>query len=568
MSLDSFKTRTTIAVGRDSFDLFSLPALERAGFSGVSRLPFSLKILLENLLRREDNAFVHADDIRALASWTPKAIGEKEISFMPARVLLQDFTGVPCVVDLAAMRDGIAQLGGDPQKVNPLQPVELVIDHSVQVDHFGRSDSLKLNADLEYHRNRERYVFLRWGQTAFNNFVSFRRKPASSIRSTSSTWRALSAARRSPAERSRIPTRSSAPTRIRRWSTGSAWLAGASAASRRKAAMLGQPSSMLIPAVVGYRLHGKLPEGATATDLVLTITEALRKKGVVGTFVEFYGPGLKHLTIADRVTLGNMCPEYGATVAIFPIDEMTLEYLRFTGRDPAQVALVEAYARRRAFSGPTTRQTRSTPIRSNWISPRWCRVLLALVVHRTGSRCRMRSRRSRRRCPTCRKRSRSPRPRPVAAARRSPKRWHTARARLSRDRRDHELHEHVEPERDDRRRAGRQARRREGPDVEAVGEDEPRARLQGRDRVSGQSESADVSSISSGSTSSATAAPRASATAVRCPTRSPLKSAIAGWSCARCCPATATSRAAFSRTSARTTWRRRRWWWPMRWPDR
>jgi aconitate hydratase len=345
MSLDSFKTRTTIAVGRDSFDLFSLPALERAGFSGVSRLPFSLKILLENLLRREDNAFVHADDIRALASWTPKAIGEKEISFMPARVLLQDFTGVPCVVDLAAMRDGIAQLGGDPQRVNPLQPVELVIDHSVQVDHFGRSDSLKLNADLEYHRNRERYVFLRWGQTAFNNF---RVVPPETgiVHQVNIEYLARVVCREEIAGRTltypdTVFGTDSHTTMVNGLGVVGWGVGGIEA----EAAMLGQPSSMLIPAVVGYRLHGRLPEGATATDLVLTITEALRKKGVVGTFVEFYGPGLKHLTIADRVTLGNMCPEYGATVAIFPIDEMTLEYLRFTGRDPAQVALVEAYAR-------------------------------------------------------------------------------------------------------------------------------------------------------------------------------------------------------------------------------
>ena len=345
MSLDSFKTRTTITVGRDSFDLFSLPALERAGFSGVSRLPFSLKILLENLLRREDNAFVHADDIKALASWTPKAIGDKEISFMPARVLLQDFTGVPCVVDLAAMRDGIAQLGGDPQRVNPLQPVELVIDHSVQVDHFGRSDSLKLNADLEYQRNRERYVFLRWGQTAFNNF---RVVPPETgiVHQVNIEYLA-----RVVCKESRNGRTMAYPDTVFGTDSHTTMVNGLGVVGwgvggiEAEAAMLGQPSSMLIPLVVGCRLSGALPKGATATDLVLTITEALRKKGVVGAFVEFYGPGLAHLTIADRVTLGNMCPEYGATVAIFPIDDMTLDYLRFTGRDPAQVTLVEAYAK-------------------------------------------------------------------------------------------------------------------------------------------------------------------------------------------------------------------------------
>ena len=342
MSLDSFRTRTTLAVGSDTVDYFSLSALEKAGFPGVARLPFSLKILLENLLRREDNAFVRADDIRALAGG---ATGATEISFMPARVLLQDFTGVPCVVDLAAMRDGIAELGGDPEKVNPLQPVELVIDHSVQVDYFGRSDAFALNADLEYQRNRERYVFLRWGQTALRNFrvvppetgivhqVNIEHLARVVCRETGNG--------RAIAYPDTVFGTDSHTTMVNGLGVVGWGVGGIEA----EAAMLGQPSSMLIPQVVGYRLTGRLPEGATATDLVLTITEALRKAKVVGTFVEFFGPGLAHLTIADRVTLGNMCPEYGATVAIFPIDEMTLDYLRFTGRDASQIALVEAYAK-------------------------------------------------------------------------------------------------------------------------------------------------------------------------------------------------------------------------------
>jgi aconitate hydratase len=345
MSLNSFGTRTTLSAGRDTVDLFSLPALERAGFPGVSRLPFSLKILLENLLRREDNAFVRADDIQALASWTPATIGDKEMSFMPARVLLQDFTGVPCVVDLAAMRDGIVQLGGNPDRVNPLQPVELVIDHSVQVDHFGRGDAWQLNAQLEYHRNRERYVFLRWGQTAFRNF---RVVPPETgiVHQVNIEHLARVVVRdevngRAVAYPDTVFGTDSHTTMVNGLGVVGWGVGGIEA----EAAMLGQPSSMLIPPVVGYHLTGRLPEGTTATDLVLTITEALRKKGVVGAFVEFYGPGLRHLTIADRVTLGNMCPEYGATVAIFPIDEMTLTYLRFTGRDAAHVALVETYAK-------------------------------------------------------------------------------------------------------------------------------------------------------------------------------------------------------------------------------
>jgi len=343
-SLDSFKTRTSITVGGDSVSIYSLPALEKA-FPGVARLPYSLKILLENLLRREDEAFVKTADIRALASWHPTTIGEKEMSFMPARVLLQDFTGVPCVVDLAAMRDGIVALGGDPQKVNPLQPVELVIDHSVQVDHFGTANALTLNADLEYHRNRERYVFLRWGQTAFHNFRVV--PPETGIVHQVNIEYLARVVCREETESGAIayPDTLFGTDSHTTMVNGLGVVGWGVGGIEAEAAMLGQPSSMLIPPVLGYRLTGKLREGATATDLVLTITEALRKKGVVGQFVEFFGPGLAHLTIADRVTLGNMCPEYGATVAIFPIDDMTLEYLRLTGRDDRQIALVEAYAR-------------------------------------------------------------------------------------------------------------------------------------------------------------------------------------------------------------------------------
>ena len=345
MSLDSFKTRSSLTVGSETFNYFSLPALERAGLADVARLPFSLKILLENLLRREDNAFVRADDVRALASWSPVHGGEREISFMPARVLLQDFTGVPCVVDLAAMRDGIVQLGGRAEQVNQLQPVELVIDHSVQVDYFGRADALTLNAELEYQRNRERYVFLRWGQKAFKDF---RVVPPETgiVHQVNIEYLARVVCRAADGGRTVVfPDTVFGTDSHTTMVNGLGVVGGGVGGIEAEAAMLGQPSSMLIPPVVGYRLTGRLPEGATATDLVLTITEALRKKGVVGRFVEFFGSGLRHLTIADRVTLGNMCPEYGATVAIFPIDDMTLEYLRFTGRDPAQVALVEAYAK-------------------------------------------------------------------------------------------------------------------------------------------------------------------------------------------------------------------------------
>ncbi len=339
-SRDSFSTRTSLTSGGRTLSYYSLPALAQA-FPSVEKLPFSLKILLENLLRREDEAFVKADDIRALAGWNPAAThADKEISFMPARVILQDFTGVPCVVDLAAMRDGMVALGGDPARVNPLQPVELVIDHSVQVDHFATANALGLNAELEYQRNHERYVFLRWGQDAFRNFRVVPPETGIVHQVNIEYLARVVVADGDTAYPDTCFGTDSHTTMVNGLGVVGWGVGGIEA----EAAMLGQPSSMLIPPVVGCRLSGKLPEGATATDLVLTITEALRKHKVVGKFVEFYGPGLGHLTIADRVTLGNMCPEYGATVAIFPIDVLTLDYLRLTGRDAAQVALVEAYA--------------------------------------------------------------------------------------------------------------------------------------------------------------------------------------------------------------------------------
>ena len=344
-SQNSFNARARLTTGDATVDMFSLTALERAGYSGVSRLPYSLKILLENLLRREDARFVDPEDIQALAGWDVKSTVQREIAFTPARVLLQDFTGVPAVVDLAAMRDGIVRLGGDPKKVNPLQPVELVIDHSVQVDHYRELNAADLNAALEFGRNKERYTFLRWGQEAFQNFrvvppdtgivhqvnleylarVVFKEQSGGSVLAYPDT----------------LVGTDSHTTMVNGLGVVGWGVGGIEA----EAAMLGQPISMLIPEVVGFRLVDRLPEGATATDLVLTITERLRKFGVVGKFVEFYGPGLEFLTIADRATLGNMSPEYGATIAICPIDEMTLDYLRLTGRKESHVQLVEAYAK-------------------------------------------------------------------------------------------------------------------------------------------------------------------------------------------------------------------------------
>ncbi len=343
--VNSFGTQTALTVGGRTRQMFSLPALEKAGFPQIARMPFSMKILLENVLRCEDGRFVKAADVEALAKWDLKSGGLREISFAPARVLLQDFTGVPAVVDLAAMRDGIRRLGGDPNRVNPLQPVELVIDHSVQVDYFGMANAFQLNAELEFSRNKERYEFLRWGQDAFRNF---RVVPPDTgiVHQVNLEYLArVVMSADTPNGSFCFPDTLVGTDSHTTMVNGLGVMGWGVGGIEAEAAMLGQPISMLIPQVLGFRLVGTMLEGATATDLVLTITEKLRKHGVVGKFVEFYGPGLEHLTIADRATLGNMCPEYGATIAIFPIDDMTLDYLRLTGREADQVALVEAYAK-------------------------------------------------------------------------------------------------------------------------------------------------------------------------------------------------------------------------------
>jgi aconitate hydratase len=344
-TVNSFGTRKDLDAGGRTVQHYSLRALRDAGYREIDRLPYSLKILLENLLRQEDGRFVKAADIETLARWDVKSAVQREISFAPARVLLQDFTGVPAVVDLAAMRDGIVRLGGDPNRVNPLQPVELVIDHSVQVDYFGQPNAFQLNAELEFSRNKERYAFLRWGQDAFSNF---RVVPPDTgiVHQVNLEYlaRVVMTSERNGqtiAYPDTLVGTDSHTTMINGLGVVGWGVGGIEA----EAAMLGQPISMLIPPVLGFRLVGTMLEGATATDLVLTITERLRKHGVVGKFVEFFGPGLSHLTIADRATLGNMCPEYGATIAIFPIDEMTLDYMRLTGRDESHVRLVEAYAK-------------------------------------------------------------------------------------------------------------------------------------------------------------------------------------------------------------------------------
>ena len=340
---NSFNAAATLESGAQKVNYFKLSALKDVN---LARLPYSLRILLENLLRCEDGKTVTADDIRFLATWDPKAEPSREIAYMPARVLMQDFTGVPAVVDLAAMRDAMKTLGGDPEKINPLQPAELVIDHSVQVDEYGSSNAYDLNAALEFTRNRERYAFLKWGQTAFNNFSAV--PPGMGIcHQVNLEYLARVTFTKTEADGSvtaypdTLVGTDSHTTMI----NGLGVLGWGVGGIEAEAAMLGQSVSMLVPQVVGFRLEGKLKEGTTATDLVLTVVEMLRKLGVVGKSVEFYGPGISDLPLADRATIANMAPEYGATCGIFPVDAETLKYLRLTGRPEEQVALTEAYYR-------------------------------------------------------------------------------------------------------------------------------------------------------------------------------------------------------------------------------
>jgi len=338
---DSFKSKAALKSGSKNYTIFRLDALKSTGVD-LTRLPFSLRILLENLLRHEDGRTVTADDIKFLSTWDPKAEPSREIAYMPARVLMQDFTGVPAIVDLAAMRDAMSALGGDPERINPLQPAELVIDHSVQVDQFGTSGSYDINAALEFQRNRERYAFLKWGQTAFRNFSAV--PPGMGIChqvNLEHLARVVFTTEDNFAYPDTLVGTDSHTTMI----NGLGVLGWGVGGIEAEAAMLGQPVSMLVPQVVGFKLTGKLKEGTTATDLVLTVTEALRKLGVVGKFVEFYGPGVSELPLADRATIANMAPEYGATCGIFPVDAETLRYLRLTGRAEEQIALVEAYYR-------------------------------------------------------------------------------------------------------------------------------------------------------------------------------------------------------------------------------
>src|SRR5690554_48030 len=340
---DSFATHDTFQVNGKTYTYASLPKLgERFD---IARLPFSMKILLENLLRNEDGVSVQPRHIEAVANWNPEADPDTEIAFMPARVVLQDFTGVPCVVDLAAMRDAVVKLGGRPEQINPQIPSELVIDHSVQVDAFGRREALDLNGKIEFERNKERYGFLRWGQNAFQDFKVVPPNTGIVHQVNLEHLARVVFEREIDGKLWALPDTLFGTDSHTTMINGIGVLGWGVGGIEAEAAMLGQPSSMLIPQVVGFKLSGKMPEGATATDLVLTVTQMLRKHGVVGKFVEFFGDGLQHLPLADRATIGNMAPEYGATCGIFPVDAEALRYLRLSGRSEQQIALVEAYAK-------------------------------------------------------------------------------------------------------------------------------------------------------------------------------------------------------------------------------
>jgi len=382
---NSFRTRDKLNVGAQSFDIHRLEFLEKQGVADLAKLPFSLRILLENLLRCEDGRFVHAEDIRALANWRPGA-PEKEIAFMPARVLLQDFTGVPAIVDLATMREAVQRMGGNPKRINPLFPAELVIDHSVQVDNFGNVNAFGLNAELEFQRNVERYAFLRWGQTAFQNFKVV--PPDTGIchqvnlEYLARVVCAMPYGNRFEAYPDSVVGTDSHTTMVNALGVFGWGVGGIEA----EAAMLGQPSSMLIPEVVGFRLHGRLSEGATATDLVLTVTEMLRKKGVVGKFVEFYGSGLSTLSVPDRATIANMSPEYGATMGFFPVRKHSVIFNSPRVRRNRSL-LLKPTAKSRCFFAPIKRPLRSSTTRWIWIWALSSPLSLVPSVRRIASRC-------------------------------------------------------------------------------------------------------------------------------------------------------------------------------------
>ena len=572
-SKDSFGARDTLKVGDKSYEIYRLDAVP-----GNEKLPYSLKVLAENLLRTEDGTNITKEHIEAIANWDPEADPSVEIQFTPARVIMQDFTGVPCIVDLATMREAVGDLGGDPDKVNPLAPADLVIDHSVIADLFGTANAFERNVEIEYERNGERYQFLRWGQGAFNDFKVV--PPGTGIvHQVNIEYLARVVWERDGVAYPDTCVGTDSHTTMENGLGVLGWGVGGIEA---EAAMLGQPVSMLIPRVVGFKLTGERPPGVTATDVVLTVTEMLRKHGVVGKFVEFYGDGVAEVPLANRATLGNMSPEFGSTAAIFPIDEVTIDYLKMTGRSDEQLALVRGL---RQGTGHVARpEARAEVLGVHRAGPVRCRRVdrraqASAGPHRADRRKDAPSARtftttSRR---TCRVEHtkldeaveesfpasdpavlsfddndavgavggrRFERTTQQSGRRqvRGPRRVHP-RPRRGGDRGDHVVHQHLQPRGDARRGAAGQERRREGADVQAVGEDHDGARARRSSPPTTTRPGCGRIWRSWASTWSATAARPASATAVRCPKRSARPSTIAICRSPRCCRATATSRA-------------------------
>ena len=532
---DSFGARKTLAVRSANYQIYRLDAVKGA----VETLPYTLKILLENLLRFEDGENITAADITALANWDPKAEPDREISFTPARVVLQDFTGVPAVVDLAAMRDAVVKLGGKASMINPLSPAELVIDHSVQVDHFGTTDSLAQNNAIEFERNQERYGFLRWGQNAFQNF---RVVPPNTGIVHQVNLEYLSRVvfeKQVGKDRFAYPDTLVGTDSHTTMINGLGILGWGVGGIEAEAAMLGQPITMLIPQVVGFELCGKLAEGATATDLVLTVTEMLRKRGVVGKFVEFYGDGLDHLPLADRATIGNMSPEFGSTCAVFPIDAETLRYLELSGRPREQIDLVEAYAKTQGLwrSAKVARYSDVLSLDMGAVEPSIAgpkRPQDRIALKGAGGKVAELLK-------TAGKGTKAP----VVAGTQKFDLEDGAVVIAAITSCTNTSNPAV--------MVGGRARgpqcRGERPHAQAVGEDELGAGLQGRHRLLEGLQLARRPRAASASTWSATAARRASATQGRCPTRSRPRCRRATSSPAPCCRAIATSRAASTRRS-------------------
>ena len=482
-SLDSFKCARTLKVGSKTYAYYSLPAAEKAGLKGISRLPFSLKVLLENLLRNEDGRTVSKQDIQAFAQWLKDKTSEREIAYRPARVLMQDFTGVPAVVDLAAMRDAMDGLGGDAEKINPLVPVDLVIDHSVIINFFGNNKAFKQNVDEEYKQNQERYRFLKWGQSSFDNFRVV--PPGTGICHqvnleylSQTVWTKKDKIKVDGKEQTlevaypdTLVGTDSHTTMV----NGLAVLGWGVGGIEAEAAMLGQPYSMLLPEVIGVKLTGKLKEGVTATDLVLLVTQMLRKHGVVGKFVEFFGPGVAALSLADRATIANMAPEYGATCGFFPVDDDTIKYLTDTARKDDRVALVKAYAQAQGMY-----RTKSTldPVFTDVLKLDLASIVPALAgPKRPQDRVPLRDLKSSF-APVAGQGIRQGRRNDQAVPCRRPR--SRSRPRRRGDCCNHFLHQHVKPERDGRRRTSRAQRGEKGPEGQAVGEDFARARIASR----------------------------------------------------------------------------------------